>query len=168
METENKIIINSPAPIFEAEAFHGNDTKRVGLADYKGRWVVLFFYPADFSFVCPTELGDMADNYEEFKNKEGWRVRTEIKPLTCMTLNFIMFDDNKGDMELRADARMSVPFGLGGKEEKWSNIEISDTAYPDTVDHSDKVLERVEREYKIEVERYVQTVSATIEVRRGN
>lgn len=35
--------------------------------DLKGRWSVVFFYPADFTFVCPTELGDLADNYEDFK-----------------------------------------------------------------------------------------------------
>jgi peroxiredoxin len=36
-------------------------------ADLKGKWSVVFFYPADFTFVCPTELGDLADNYAEFK-----------------------------------------------------------------------------------------------------
>ena len=37
-------------------------------ADLKGKWSVVFFYPADFTFVCPTELEDLADNYVEFKN----------------------------------------------------------------------------------------------------
>jgi peroxiredoxin (alkyl hydroperoxide reductase subunit C) len=36
-------------------------------ADLKGKWSVVFFYPADFTFVCPTELGDLADNYAEFQ-----------------------------------------------------------------------------------------------------
>ena len=35
--------------------------------DYKGKWVILFFYPADFTFVCPTELGELADHYEKLK-----------------------------------------------------------------------------------------------------
>jgi len=36
-------------------------------ADLKGKWSIVFFYPADFTFVCPTELGDLADNYAEFQ-----------------------------------------------------------------------------------------------------
>ena len=36
-------------------------------SDVKGKWGVFFFYPADFTFVCPTELGDLADNYENFQ-----------------------------------------------------------------------------------------------------
>lgn len=60
--------INQPAPAFEAEAFvDGNDVKKIKLSDYKGKWVVLFFYPADFTFICPTELGELADRYEELK-----------------------------------------------------------------------------------------------------
>lgn len=67
METENKITINEPAPNFEAEAFFNEEIKKIKLSDYRGKWVILFFYPADFTFVCPTELGDLADNYEKFK-----------------------------------------------------------------------------------------------------
>jgi peroxiredoxin (alkyl hydroperoxide reductase subunit C) len=51
----------------EFEAFHENQIKKVKLSDYKGKWLVLVFYPADFTFVCPTELEELADNYEEFK-----------------------------------------------------------------------------------------------------
>ncbi|MCA9487743.1 MAG: redoxin domain-containing protein [Nanoarchaeota archaeon] len=58
--------INQIAPVFEAEAFHNEEIKRISLDNYRGKWVVLFFYPADFTFVCPTELGEMADKYEEF------------------------------------------------------------------------------------------------------
>ncbi len=59
--------INNAAPGFELEAYHNGETVKVNLADYKGKWVVLFFYPADFTFVCPTELGDLAKNYEAFQ-----------------------------------------------------------------------------------------------------
>jgi NADH-dependent peroxiredoxin subunit C len=61
------IEINHPAPLFEAQAFHNGEIKTVKLADYKGKWVVLFFYPADFTFICPTELGEMADYYQQFQ-----------------------------------------------------------------------------------------------------
>ncbi len=61
------IKINEKAPEFSTKAFHNDEVKTVSLSDFKGKWVVLFFYPADFTFVCPTELGDLADNYGKFK-----------------------------------------------------------------------------------------------------
>src|SRR3989344_574429 len=61
--------INEPAPGFTAKAFHEDDIKNISLSDYKGRWVVLFFYPGDFTFVCPTELGELAKEYEALKEK---------------------------------------------------------------------------------------------------
>ena len=59
--------INSPAPDFEANVYHNSEIHRVKLSQYKGKWVVLFFYPADFTFICPTELGDLADQYEKLR-----------------------------------------------------------------------------------------------------
>jgi len=52
---------------FEFEMFHEGEIKKGKLSDYKGKWIVLAFYPADFTFICPTELSELADNYEEFK-----------------------------------------------------------------------------------------------------
>ncbi|MFT8396242.1 alkyl hydroperoxide reductase subunit C [Propionibacterium sp.] len=51
---------------FTSTAFHQGEFVDVTEADIEGKWAVFFFYPADFSFVCPTELGDLADNYDEF------------------------------------------------------------------------------------------------------
>jgi peroxiredoxin len=56
---------------FEAEAFMDGDIKKVKFSDYKGKWVVMLFYPADFTFVCPTELSEMADHYDEVKGLGG-------------------------------------------------------------------------------------------------
>lgn len=56
---------------FQAEAFHDGEIKKIKLSDYKGKWVVLLFYPADFTFVCPTELEEAAIVYEEFKNNNA-------------------------------------------------------------------------------------------------
>ncbi len=67
------VTINQHAPAFEAEAYYKDDITKVNLDDYKGKWVVLFFYPADFTFVCPTELGELADNYQVFKD-----INTEV------------------------------------------------------------------------------------------
>jgi len=55
---------------FLAEAFQSEEIKKIKLSDYKGKWVILLFYPADFTFVCPTELEDAANLYDAFK-KEG-------------------------------------------------------------------------------------------------
>lgn len=62
------IEINKKAPDFEENAFVEKKIKKIKLSDYTGKWVILFFYPADFTFVCPTELGDLAENYEKFKD----------------------------------------------------------------------------------------------------
>lgn len=61
------LAINHKAPGFTADAFHEEQVKKLSLADYKGKWVILFFYPKDFTFVCPTELGEMQDRYAKFK-----------------------------------------------------------------------------------------------------
>ena len=60
-------IINSEIKHFTAQAFHNGKFVTVGSDDLKGKWSVVFFYPADFTFVCPTELGDLADLYPQFK-----------------------------------------------------------------------------------------------------
>ncbi|MCF7866579.1 redoxin domain-containing protein [Candidatus Woesearchaeota archaeon] len=64
------VFIGEKVDDFEVESFQNEEVKKIKLSDYKGKWVVLLFYPADFTFVCPTELSDAADLYEEFK-KEG-------------------------------------------------------------------------------------------------
>src|SRR5688572_15758763 len=60
-------LINSKIPAFKAQAYQDGKFKTVTQDDLKGKWSIFFFYPADFTFVCPTELGDMADKYEAFK-----------------------------------------------------------------------------------------------------
>ena len=60
-------LINTEVKPFKAQAFLNGQFIEVTEADLKGKWSVFFFYPADFTFVCPTELGDLADNYGEFK-----------------------------------------------------------------------------------------------------
>ncbi len=52
---------------FKAQAFKNGEFLEVSENDFKGKWSIVCFYPADFTFVCPTELEDLQDNYEEFK-----------------------------------------------------------------------------------------------------
>lgn len=54
---------------FKVQAYHEDQIKDVKLSDYKGKWVVLVFYPADFTFICPTELEELANTYKEFQNQ---------------------------------------------------------------------------------------------------
>ena len=59
--------VGSPAPEFTMQAVHDKGQfKDVKLSDYKGKWVVVFFYPLDFTFVCPTEITSFRDKLSEF------------------------------------------------------------------------------------------------------
>ena len=61
-------LINKEVSDFKVYAYHANDFKFVSKEDILGKWSVFFFYPADFTFVCPTELEDLANKYEQFRN----------------------------------------------------------------------------------------------------
>ncbi len=65
------IKINEKVPNLEFEAYVDGDIKEMEIDDFKGKWLVMFFYPADFTFVCPTELEELADNYEKIKKLNG-------------------------------------------------------------------------------------------------
>jgi peroxiredoxin (alkyl hydroperoxide reductase subunit C) len=60
-------LINTTIKSFKTTALHDGKFVPVSEANLKGQWSVVFFYPADFTFVCPTELGDLADHYDTFK-----------------------------------------------------------------------------------------------------
>jgi alkyl hydroperoxide reductase subunit AhpC len=60
-------LVGNPAPYFKAQALVNGEIKEISLDDYKGKWKVLFFYPLDFTFVCPTEIIAYSDATEKFK-----------------------------------------------------------------------------------------------------
>ena len=60
-------LINTQVIPFKATAYHNGKFVTLTEESFKGKWSVVCFYPADFTFVCPTELGDLADHYDEFK-----------------------------------------------------------------------------------------------------
>jgi peroxiredoxin (alkyl hydroperoxide reductase subunit C) len=72
-------LINTTIKPFKAQAFKNGEFIEVTSDDVKGKWAVFFFYPADFTFVCPTELGDVADKYEELQSRgvEVYSVSTD-------------------------------------------------------------------------------------------
>ena len=63
-------LINTKIKPFSANAFKNGEFITVTNKDLNDKWAVFFFYPADFTFVCPTELGDVADNYVEFQTRD--------------------------------------------------------------------------------------------------
>ncbi len=68
VETMNHLQVGQKVPDVSAQAFMADGTfKEVKLSDYKSKWVVLFFYPLDFTFVCPTEIQGFNKLYQEFK-----------------------------------------------------------------------------------------------------
>lgn len=62
-------MINTQIKPFNATAFKNGEFVEISEKDVLGKWAVFFFYPADFTFVCPTELGDVADNYAELQSR---------------------------------------------------------------------------------------------------
>lgn len=60
-------LVQKNAPDFKGKAVSGHEFRDLSLSQYKGKWVVLFFYPLDFTFVCPTEIIDFSERTEDFK-----------------------------------------------------------------------------------------------------
>ncbi|MDR2134870.1 MAG: peroxiredoxin [Treponema sp.] len=73
-------MIHKEVSDFSVDAFQGNAFKTVTRADILGKWSVFFFYPADFTFVCPTELEDLQNRYNDFR-----AIGCEIYSISCDT-----------------------------------------------------------------------------------
>jgi peroxiredoxin (alkyl hydroperoxide reductase subunit C) len=72
-------LVGSEAPDFTAEAVYDQEFMTCKLSDYRGKYVVLFFYPLDFTFVCPTEITAFSDRHGEFKD-----LNTEVRGNVCL------------------------------------------------------------------------------------
>lgn len=66
-------LVGNPAPYFKANALVNGQQKEISLDDYKGKWKILFFYPLDFTFVCPTEITAFSDANDKFQ-----KLNTEV------------------------------------------------------------------------------------------
>ncbi|MCB1318945.1 MAG: peroxiredoxin [Leptospiraceae bacterium] len=73
-------MIGKQIPEFKVEAFHDGEFRTITDKDVRGKWSVFFFYPADFTFVCPTELGDLADFYPQLR-----AANVDIYSVSCDT-----------------------------------------------------------------------------------
>lgn len=102
-------IINSKFPEFKLQAFHNDEFITVSNKDIENKWAIFFFYPADFTFICPTELIDLADKYEQLKSMgvEVYSVSTDSHFVhkawhdaspTIRQITYPMLADPKGDL----------------------------------------------------------------------
>ena len=102
-------LINTKVKPFNASAFKQGEFIEVSEKDLEGKWAIFFFYPADFTFVCPTELGDVADKYEELQslNVEVYSVSTDTHfthkawhdaSETIGKINYTMIGDPNGEI----------------------------------------------------------------------
>lgn len=100
-------LVNKPAPDFTAQAVEKGEIKDIRLSDYKGQTILFFFYPLDFTFVCPTELHAFSDSIAEFE-KRG------VKVIACSV-----------DSVMSHSAWLKTPRSKGG---------IEDVVYPIVAD----------------------------------
>ena len=63
--------VGHPVPDFQFEIYQNDKIDKMRFSDYKGKWIILFFYPADFTFVCPTELEELAECYKDCKGLDA-------------------------------------------------------------------------------------------------
>lgn len=118
-------LVGRPAPDFTMETATGNGTDfgTASLADYKGKWLVLFFYPADFTFICPTEITALSLAAEEFKklNTEILGVSVDSKHSHRAWINTPVSDNGLGTLNfpLAADMtkKVSKDYGVLIEEE---------------------------------------------------
>jgi peroxiredoxin len=107
-------LINTQIKPFNATAFHNGEFIPLSDGDVKGKWSVFFFYPADFTFVCPTELGDLADHYAQLQELgvEVYSVSTDTHFThkawhdtsdTIKKINFPMLGDPTGAISRNFD-----------------------------------------------------------------
>ena len=93
-------LVTKKAPLFTETAVFGKEFKDISLESYKGKWVVLFFYPLDFTFVCPTEITALSDAEPEFakRNAEIIGVSTDSKFSHLAWINTPRTEGGLGDI----------------------------------------------------------------------
>lgn len=107
--------IGQEAPLFTTPALVGREITEISLSDYEGKWVVLFFYPMDFTFVCPTELVEFNQAVEDFEDRDAV-VLGGSTDTAYSHLGWVKADSDLGDLNypLFADVtkRMATEYGV--------------------------------------------------------
>ncbi len=112
-------LIGSDIPEFSANIYHQGKISPITREDVLGKWGIFFFYPADFTFVCPTELGDVADHYDELR-----KIGVEVYSVSNDTayVHKAWHDDSetiaKIEYPMIGDPTGTLAKGLGIYEEK--------------------------------------------------
>lgn len=98
------VLIGKKAPEFTVPAYHNGEFKEINLSDFKGKWVMLCFYPGDFTFVCGTEVSAVASKYEEFQ-----KLDVEVLSVSVDSQYVHKIWDNE---ELLKIANRNIPFPM--------------------------------------------------------
>ncbi len=105
------VLVGKKAPNFKATAVYGSDFKEIELSQFEGKYVILFFYPLDFTFVCPTELHAFQEQYAQFKERNvevlGCSVDSKFSHAAWLST-----PKNKGGIE---GVKYGIVSDLGGK-----------------------------------------------------
>jgi len=167
-QSEGCIRVGQAAPDFTATAVADQEFKTIKLSDYKGKYVVIFFYPLDFTFVCPTEITAFSDRFEEFKKLEtevlGISVDSEFSHLAWIQtdrksggvgdLNYPLVSDIKKEISaaynvLDPDAGIALRgLFIIDKEGVIQHATVNNLAFGRNVDETLRVLQAIQ---------YVQT-----------
>ncbi|XP_046675117.1 peroxiredoxin 1-like [Homalodisca vitripennis] len=109
--------LGMPAPAFEGHAVVNGQFKKIRLADYRGKYLVFFFYPLDFTFVCPTEIVEFSDSYQDFQkiNCEVVAASTDSQYCHLAWVNTPKIEGGLGDIKipLLADKTAKVARAYG-------------------------------------------------------
>ena len=125
--TENTVTlakVGQPAPDFNMPSTKNIDTlaENVKLSDYKGKWLILMFYPLDFTFVCPTELIHFSDRLEEFQGVGAEVVGVSTDSVHSHRAWLKTPQDQNGI----AGVKYPIASDVGGKLAKAYNILVED------------------------------------------
>lgn len=107
--TAPAVRVGSVIPDFEVVAYANGEVELFNLSDFQNRWLVLFFYPADFSFICPTELSELADRSADFEKHNVQLASVSMdsvyvhkawvnSDLRLKEIKFPMISDSSGDL----------------------------------------------------------------------
>lgn len=106
-------------------------------------------------------------DFRKFKDMNGWKARGEIKPFKFITINLETYDDNKGEQEYRMDTRFNLAFDDLAPKTILSAFKLAKEPYPE-IDLKKRTLDRVERNFIIQVEKWIEKAGVNIEIGRGS
>lgn len=106
-------LVGNPAPEWTMEAFHNGEYHKHSSSDFKGKWLVMFFYPKDFTFICPTEIKGFSDHVEDFRKMKAEVVGISTDTKECHKA-WVERDFTKGlNIPLLSDVTKDTAYNYG-------------------------------------------------------